>query len=308
MKKIVVLGSINMDLVSFCTQAPRGGETLFGNEFQQISGGKGANQAVAIAKLGGNITMLGKVGSDSMGASLLTTLAESGVDISHIEKVEKPNISTGIANITVEANGQNRILVIAGANAEVDIDYINRHLDVIKNADILVTQLEIPLESVEYALVQAKLLGKTTLLNPAPAQALNSNILANTDYLIPNETELEILSKINTDSLDGIKQAAHALLAEKVQHLIITLGSKGALYIDRQSQFTIPAHKVQALDTTAAGDSFIGGLSLGLAQNLPFKAAMEMASAVAAISVTRKGAQTSLPSKLELDQFLENLK
>ncbi|WP_300358172.1 ribokinase, partial [Fusobacterium sp.] len=229
MKKVVVVGSINMDLVTVCERAPKGGETLFGHEFFQVPGGKGANQAVAIGKLGTKITMLGKVGKDSFGKELINSMKANGVDTTHIEEGEK---STGIAKIIVEENGQNRILVVSGANSEVDKEYIDRHLDVIKECDILVTQLEIPIETVEYALKKAKEFGKKTILNPAPARKLDDEIIKNSDLIIPNESELEILTGIETETEDGIKKASEKLLDMGVKNLIVTLGSKGSLHLN----------------------------------------------------------------------------
>ncbi|MGL5428291.1 MAG: ribokinase, partial [Cetobacterium sp.] len=182
MKKVVVVGSINMDLVTLCERAPRGGETLLGKKFMQIPGGKGANQAVAIGKMATNVTLLGKVGHEGMGDILLNAMKADGVDVSNVEYSDD---ITGIAKIIVEEGGQNRILVVPGANYSVDNQYIDKHIDVIKNCDILVAQLEIPLETVKYSLKLAKESGKTTILNPAPAQKLDAEIIANSDYIIP---------------------------------------------------------------------------------------------------------------------------
>lgn len=300
MKKISVLGSINMDLVTFCERAPRGGETLLGKEFRQIPGGKGANQAVAMGKLGAEVVMLGKVGTEGMGDILLNSMEKDGVEI---ENIEKSSATTGIAKIIVEENGQNRILVVPGANGDVDTAYIDRNIETIKNSDILVCQLEIPMESVKYAFKKAKENGKITVLNPAPAAHLDEEIIGNSDYLIPNETELELITGIKTDTLEGIKKAGYSLLEKGVKGLIITLGSKGSLYIDREKEIMTPAYKVKAVDTTAAGDSFIGGFVMGISQGMEIRDAIELGTKVAAISVTRIGAQTSLPTAEEIKNF-----
>ncbi|MGL4404068.1 MAG: ribokinase [Fusobacteriaceae bacterium] len=300
MKKIVVLGSINMDLVTFCERAPRGGETLLGKEFRQIPGGKGANQAVAMGKLGADITMLGKVGTEGMGEILLNSMKKDGVETNKIEKSSK---TTGIAKIIVEENGQNRILVVSGANGDVDNQYVDKNIETIKNSDILVCQLEIPMESVKYAFKQAKEMGKITVLNPAPAAHLDEEIIKNSDYIIPNETELEIITGIKTDTLEGVKEAALSLLEKGVKGLLITLGSKGSLYIDREREIMTPAYKVKAVDTTAAGDSFIGGFVKGISEGMEIGVAIELGTKVAAISVTRIGAQTSLPTEKEVKNF-----
>ena len=300
MKKVVVIGSLNMDLVTICERAPRGGETLLGKKFMQIPGGKGANQAVAIGKMNTNVSMLGKVGEDGMGASLLDSLLKSGVDTTNIENCTE---NTGIAKIIVEENGQNRILVVPGANYLVDNEYIDRHIEAIKNSDFVVTQLEIPIETVKYSLKKAKEFGKVTILNPAPAQKLDEEIIANSDYIIPNETELEILSGLPTDTEENIVKAAHILLEKGVKGLIVTLGSKGSMYIDKKNKRIFPAYSVKAIDTTAAGDSFIGGFISGLASGLTFEESIDRGTKVAAISVTRLGAQTSIPTLEEVLSF-----
>ncbi|MBC2850096.1 ribokinase [Cetobacterium sp. 8H] len=300
MKKIVVVGSINMDLVTICERAPRGGETLLGKKFMQIPGGKGANQAVAIGKMHSDVTMLGKVGKEGMGDILLNSMKNDGVDISNIEYSDE---STGIAKIIVEENGQNRILVVPGANYSVDNNYIDRHMDAIKNSDIVVAQLEIPLETVKYVFKKAKELGKITILNPAPAVKLDDEIIANSDYIIPNETELELLSGISTIDDEGVEKAAQALLDKGVKGLIVTLGSKGCMFIDKNNKHKFDAYKVKAIDTTAAGDSFIGGFVNGIASGLTFEESIDRGTKVAAISVTRIGAQTSIPTLEEVLNF-----
>ncbi|MGL4628205.1 ribokinase [Cetobacterium sp.] len=300
MKKIVVVGSINMDLVTICERAPRGGETLLGKKFMQIPGGKGANQAVAIGKMNSSVAMLGKIGKEGMGDILLNSMKNDGVDVSNIEYCDE---ATGIAKIIVEENGQNRIIVVPGANYSVDNDYIDRHIETIKNCDIVVAQLEIPVETVKYSLKLAKELGKTTILNPAPARELDSEIISNSDYIIPNETELEILSGISVTDEASVEKAAHILLDKGVKGLIVTLGSKGCMFISKDIKKSFPAYKVKAVDTTAAGDSFIGGFVNGLAAGLTFEEAIDRGTRVAAISVTRIGAQTSIPTLEEVLNF-----
>lgn len=300
MKKIVVVGSINMDLVTICERAPRAGETLLGKKFMQIPGGKGANQAVALGKLNSSIFMLGKVGKEGMGDILLNSMEKNGVDISNVEYCDE---ATGIAKIIVEDNGQNRILVVPGANYEVDTFYIDKHLDVIKNSDILVTQLEIPIETVRYSLKKAKELGKITILNPAPAVKLDEEIILNSDYIIPNETELEILSGIAVTDEKSLVEAATILLDKGVKGLIVTLGSQGCMFINKTERKKFSAYKVKAIDTTAAGDSFIGGFINGLANGLSFDEAINRGTKVAAIAVTRFGAQTSIPNFDEVINF-----
>ena len=288
MKKVVVVGSINMDLVTRCKRAPKGGETLFGEEFSQVPGGKGANQAVAIGKLGTNVIMLGKIGKDSFGKDMLASMEKNGVNIQHIEEGEK---ATGIAKIIVEESGQNRILVVAGANSEVDKEYVDRHLAAIKESDIVVTQLEIPIETVEYTLKKAKEFGKITILNPAPARELSDEIINNSDFIIPNESELALITGMAVETEEEIKKAGKKLLDMGVKNLIITLGSKGSLHLNRDKCEFHSAYKVKAIDTTAAGDSFIGGVVRELnGDNI--SEAIEFGTKVSAIAVTKKGAQT----------------
>lgn len=300
MNKVVVIGSINMDLVTVCERAPQGGETLFGSKFLQVPGGKGANQAVAIGKLGSCVTMLGKVGKDSFGDELINSMNKNNVITEHIEKCDLP---TGTANIVVEGNGQNRILVVPGANSLVDIEYIKRNLDVIKEADIVVTQLEIPVETVEYALKKAKEFGKITILNPAPARELSDEIISNSDFIIPNESELNVITGIETETEDGIKKASEKLLGMGVKTLIVTLGSKGSLHLDSKTLEYHSAYKVKAVDTTAAGDSFIGGFVRTLKEGNVGEA-IEFATKVSAIAVTKEGAQSSIPSIEEVENFI----
>ena len=299
MKKVVVVGSINMDLVTVCNKAPLGGETLFGKEFFQVPGGKGANQAVAIVKLGTEVTMLGKVGNDSFGQELIKAMEKDGVKVEHIEYA---NTATGIANIIVEENGQNRILVVPGANGYVDKAYIDRHLDVIKNSDILVVQLEIPLETVEYALSKAKEFGKMTILNPAPAVKLSDDIIKKSDIIIPNESELGVITGLEVDTKEHIQKAAKKLLEMNVKNLIVTLGSSGSLHVNKDTEEFHSAYKVKAIDTTAAGDSFIGGFIRAYSED-NIGEAIEFATKVSAIVVTRRGAQTSIPTIEEVENF-----
>lgn len=299
MKKVVVAGSINMDLVTVCERAPKGGETLFGKEFFQVPGGKGANQAVAIGKLGTQVTMLGKIGNDSFGKDLVASMKNSGVNTEYIENSAS---STGIAKIIVEANGQNRILVVSGANMDVDRAYIDRHMDVINDSDILVTQLEIPIDTVEYVLKKAKEAGKITILNPAPAAQLNDEIIKNSDIIIPNESELGIITGMPTNTLNEIEVAAQKLLNMGVKELIVTLGSQGSLHLNKKGSTIHSAYKVNAVDTTAAGDSFIGGLVKNI-QDDNLDEAIEFATKVSAITVTRKGAQISIPTIEEVENF-----
>lgn len=289
-----------MDLVTVCKKAAIGGETIFGKDFFNSPGGKGANQAVAISKMGSNTYMLGMVGADYFGKQLKNNLKANGINVDYVATTDK---STGIANIIVEENGQNRIIVVAGANNEVDIKFIQQHETLIAEADIIVTQLEIPLESVSMLLALAKKHNKLTLLNPAPAQKLSDDITKNVDYLMPNETELEILTDVKIESEADINKAATLILNKGIKNLIVTLGEKGARLFTTDKVTEFQAYRVKAIDTTAAGDSFIGGFIRTLANDRPIHEAIEFGMKVAAITVTRQGAQDSIPSLEEVCAF-----
>lgn len=300
--KILVVGSMNMDLVVKTDEIPKIGETLLGKEFLQIPGGKGANQGVAIAKLNNKVTFLGMVGKDSYGESLLDSMQEFGVDISHIETTDT---STGIAVINVDKSGNNNIVVIPGANGLVDIEYLNRHLIAFKEASIVVFQLEIPLETVKEGLRISKGLDKTTILNPAPAAELDDEIIKNIDILIPNEHELERISKVKVKDQESMLEAANVLIEKGIKKIIVTLGSKGVCYVDTQGYEFFPAYKVPVIDTTAAGDSFIGGFTSSYIDNGDIKSSIIRGQKTAALAIQKVGAQTSLPTRKEVDNFTE---
>lgn len=300
MKNICVIGSLNMDLVVNVDTMPKPGQTLLGGNFKEVPGGKGANQAVAMARLEGNISMIGKVGNDSFGKTLIEALNDDNVNTNHVHIA---NCSTGVAFITVDKNAQNAIVVAPGANFQLNKDDIDKNIDCIKNSDIVVIQLETPLETVKYALQVAKDLNKYTILNPAPAVKLDDEIIKNVDLLTPNETELEIISEIKIENEDDIIKAASKVIEKGVKELIVTLGSKGSLYINEERSFFKSAYKVEAVDTTAAGDSFTGALAVALSNNKTMEEAMDFASKVGALSVMKEGAQSSLPTLKDVDNF-----
>lgn len=300
MKNICVIGSLNMDLVVNVDTMPKPGQTLLGGNFKEVPGGKGANQAVAMARLEGNISMIGKVGNDSFGKTLIEALNDDNVNTNHVHIA---NCSTGVAFITVDKNAQNAIVVAPGANFQLTKDDIDKNIDCIKNSDIVVIQLETPLETVKYALQVAKDLNKYTILNPAPAVKLDDEIIKNVDLLTPNETELEIISEIKIENEDDIIKAASKVIEKGVKELIVTLGSKGSLYINEEISFFKSAYKVEAVDTTAAGDSFTGALAVALSNNKTMEEAMDFASKVGALSVMKEGAQSSLPTLKDVDNF-----
>ena len=301
MEKVVVVGSMNMDLVIKTDEIPKIGETVLGNELLQIPGGKGANQGVSIAKLEKEITFLGKVGNDKFGEQLLTSMSNAGVKIDHIEKED---ISTGIAVINVDKVGNNNIVVIQGANALVDRSYLQRHVKVFEDAEIVVFQLEIPLETVKEGLKMAKGLGKITVLNPAPAMELDDEMIKNIDILIPNEHELERISKVKVVDNETIMQASKILLDKGINKIIVTLGSKGVYFIDHDTSEFFKAYKTNVVDTTGAGDSFIGGFIASYIEDKDIRRAIDKGQKTAALSIQKVGAQSSLPTKKEVDEFI----
>lgn len=300
MKNICVIGSLNMDLVVNVDTMPKPGQTIIGSNFKEVPGGKGANQAVAMARLNGNVSMIGKVGEDGFGQTLINSLKNDKVDTTYIQTSKG---ATGVALITVDKNAQNSIVVSPGANFEVKEDDIDNNIEAIKNSDIVVLQLETPLNTIKYALNKAKELNKYTILNPAPAVKLDDEIIKNVDLLTPNETELEIISGVSIETEEDIQKAAQIMIEKGVKELIVTVGSKGSLYINKEKSMFKKAYKVEAVDTTAAGDSYTGALAVALSQDKNIEDAMDFASKVGALSVLKEGAQSSLPTLEDVKNF-----
>ncbi|HZD55682.1 MAG TPA: ribokinase [Anaerolineales bacterium] len=300
MSHIVVMGSINMDLVVRAPRHPEPGETILGSEFHTFPGGKGANQAVACARLGAGVKMVGRLGSDAFGSALLQTLARDGVDTAYIAEDERA--ATGVALITVVASGQNTIVVASGANALVTGEQILSATAVFDDASVLLLQLECPMAAVEQAIQLAKQHDIPVVLNPAPAQRLGREFLTHIDYLIPNESELALLA--GSGSSTALEVAARGLQNEGVKRLIVTLGEKGVFVLEAGRKTYLKAHRVPVVDTTAAGDAFVGAFAVALtAQHSTIEAA-QWGNAAGALAVTRMGAQPSLPARAELDAFL----
>lgn len=297
LKKILVIGSINIDLVTNVEKTPRVGETVLGNEFLEFPGGKGANQAAAIGRLGGNVTMLGKVGADAYGKFMKSAMEDSGVKTDYV--VADETKTTGTALIMVNADGDNSIVVIPGANFSVLPEDITEEL--ISEFDIVIGQLEVPVETLEKAFKIARSMDKMTILNPAPAKALSKAFLSTVSLLVPNETELEILTGVTVKDDLSINESYLKLKETGIKQLIVTLGSKGSVLVDSNGLRRFAAQSVKAIDTTAAGDSFIGGLATQLAMGESLETSIEYATKVAAIAITRMGAQSSLPYKEELE-------
>jgi ribokinase len=297
-KPILVVGSLNMDLVVTVAELPEKGETIFGKTFTTFPGGKGGNQAVSAARLGANVTMVGAVGRDDFGEKLLYSLSKSGVDTSHINLAET---FTGTALITVDQNGANSIVVVPGANEVCCHEDIDSALQAVAGPGILLVQNEIPEKTVEYALQAAKEKGWTTILNPAPARMIADEILSMIDIIIPNETEVAVLTGCKTGAEE---RAAQVLLDRGAAAVIITLGSKGALYCTAAQKHQIPSYKVNAVDTTAAGDAYVGALATALSEGRTVLESAKFAAAVGALAVTKPGAQPSLPWREEVDEFI----
>jgi ribokinase len=305
MKKILVLGSLNMDLVTRVSITPKVGETLLGEGLEQIPGGKGANQAVAIGKLGGKVAMLGRVGMDGFGEVLMKNLSVNGVEAYLTQVVQGQ--PTGVALIMVNDSGDNSIVVIPGANFALNKEDLTPEM--FEGCDYLLAQLETPMETIESAFAMAKEKNIYTILNPAPARTLSKHLISLTDLLVPNETEFETLTGIHPDSDAHIKEGADILFKEGVKEIIITLGKNGACYVDITGNLHyVKGHQVKAIDTTAAGDSFIGGLLYGMAKGEDVKEAMKRAVIVGALTVTKLGAQSSLPTLKEVEDYVGGLR
>jgi ribokinase len=301
---IVVLGGMNIDLVSTTARFPRPGETIVGTGFYKGFGGKGANQAVQAARLGAPVSYIGCVGDDEFGRDMIACMKDHGIDTRHMHMVE--GCSSGTAMIFVDAGAQNEIVVVSGANDELTPRHIAMAADVIAGAALVVTPFDIPLESVREAVALAARKGVPTLVNPAPVLSceVDSSLYAEIDILVPNETEAEALAGIDPGEPDFAEAAADALREKGAQSVIITLGEQGSLLADSETTRHIPGYKVKAVDTTAAGDAFIGGLAAGYQFFSDLERLIRFASAVAAIAVTKKGAQASLPDRTEVEEFL----
>lgn len=305
MTQLIVLGSVNADHVLQVPSFPRPGETLIGGNYQVIPGGKGANQAVAAARLNADIGFIACVGDDPFGINIRQDFEKDGINIDGVIVAE--NTPTGIAMIQVSATGENSICLSAEANDKLDCAQIEPHLDKIRGAKYLLTQLETPIEGIEYAAKVAKESGTKVILNPAPARPLSNELLACIDVITPNETEAEVLTGVTVTDDVSAHQAALALHDKGIETVMITLGAKG-VWLSHSGEGNqgelIPGFRVEATDTTAAGDTFNGALVTGLLEEMPLEKAIKFAHAAAAISVTRFGAQTSIPSRQETDAFL----
>jgi ribokinase len=305
--KIVVVGSFNMDLVVRMPAIPRPGETLLGGVFATYPGGKGANQAVAAARLGSQVTMIGRVGADAFGEQLLAMARAEGIATRFVGV--DASAATGVALIQVDAQGQNSIAVASGANFTLTAAEVAAAFAALEQIDLLVMPLETPIETIVTAAELARQAGARVVLNPAPAQRLGSDLLHNVDVLIPNEHEAAFMTGIDIHAPQDARQAAASLLRSGPGSVIVTMGSQGALIAEHAGPeiafAQTAAFPVQAVDTTAAGDAFVGALAVALGEGRSLSTAARFASAAAAISVTRIGAQPSLPTRAEVEAFLE---
>ncbi|HRI19917.1 MAG TPA: ribokinase [Panacibacter sp.] len=298
MSRILVIGSSNTDMVVKAKRFPQPGETILGGSFFMFPGGKGANQAVAAARLGGDVTFIFKAGNDIFGARAFDNFRKENINIVYAGIDE--HTASGIAVITVNEHGENEIVVASGANEKLSDHDLNNANIAFEAADILLLQLEIPMHTVNHAVNKAAALNKKIILNPAPALAINNSTLSKLFLITPNETEAEILTGIKVQDEVTAAAAANALLGGGVQNVIITLGPKGAYFKNNAENFLATAPVVAAVDTTAAGDVFNGAIAVALAENKTWKDAIDFACKAAAISVTRMGAQSSAPNRDEL--------
>lgn len=305
-KPVVVVGSINTDLVAITRRIPAAGETVIGTDFQIHPGGKGANQAVAVARLGYPVQLIGRLGNDTFGDQLRSHLRDNGVDTTAVASSEG---TSGVAVIVVSEKGENSIVVTPGANAKVTPQDLEKHIHIIRHAGIILTQLEIPLETVEHLASLCAREGVPLVLDPAPAMELPPAIFKHISWFTPNESEAAFyLDNRAGAGNPSYQEMADELLSKGMNGVVLKRGQDGIFLALRDSAgIPLPAFSVQAVDTTAAGDAFNGGFATGLMLGMPPLEAARFASAVAAVSVTRVGAQPSMPSRDEVDRFLENL-
>ena len=298
MQDILVIGSLNADLVVRAPHFPQPGETISGGDLQIIPGGKGANQAVAAARQGASVAMLGRVGNDSFGPFLLDSLKSNSVDVTHVHADDS---ATGTAIIIVDANGQNSIVLSAGANGKVtpaDVDNASALCP-----SLILLQLEIPTPTVLHAAKYAKQNGIRVILNPAPAKSLPDELISLIDFIIPNETELSLLTSMDVNDISSTEKAARVLLQRGAKNVIVTLGSRGALIVNKDTSTHVDTYKVNVVDTTAAGDAFIGGFASVL-DSSSLLDAVRYGCACGALATTKFGAQPSLPTKEDVEKFI----
>lgn len=300
-KKIVVVGSINMDFVVRAPNLPNPGETVLGNELRTFPGGKGANQAIAASRMGGDVTIIGCVGKDPYGKTLVQNLQSNGVNTKLIKRTT--DFHTGLASITVSSTGENSIVVVPGANSLLTPEHIEKSEEAFIAGSLLILQLEIPIPVVDYSIRIAKKHNMKVLLNPAPALSLDDHIFSNVDYLVPNKSELAVLT--DSQQSDDIYYMVKKLNNKFNGVIVVTLGNNGVFVFDNGIVNHIPSYKVNVVDTTGAGDTFIAAFSTALCEGLVPMDAAKWGNAAAAISIKKEGAQSSLPYRHEVQNLLE---
>ena len=297
--RIAVIGSANIDLTTFSDRFPKAGETIFGQKFDLGFGGKGANQAVAARLCGAEVFMVACVGSDLFGPATIENFEKLGIDATHVKQID--GVSSGVAPIFVEPNGQNRIFVVKGANDLLKPADVDAAADLLKTVDCMVLQFEIPLETVYYSVAFAHKNGIRCIVNPAPAQPLDLNALAGLDYFVPNESEAETITGTPVRNVDDAKRCAKKLLSGGVKRVILTLGANGSLLASREGMEHIPAFRVKSVDSTGAGDAFIGSFAVFLGEGLPEREAVRRANLYAALSTMSVGTQKSFYDRPRYD-------
>ena len=303
--QIAVVGSINMDMVFKTPRMPVPGETLMGHSFHQVHGGKGANQAVAAARMGGAVSFIACVGDDLNGQSCLQALTQDGIELQNIRVVA--DCATGVAGILLDDSGENCIVLTTGANALMCNSDIDKASNAIEQAKLLLCQLETPFATVLHAIECARRANVKVVLNPAPAQALSDQVLAQVDYLVVNETEAALLSGYEVTDLASAEAAAAVLLERGAQCVLVTLGASGMWVATSGNSYFLPAFVVKVVDTTAAGDTFVGSFAVALAEGMELRAACMFAQSAAALAVTKLGAQSSIPFRAEVERQLQDM-
>ena len=297
--RIAVVGSANIDLTTFSDQFPKPGETIFGQKFDLGFGGKGANQAVAARLCGAEVFMVARVGSDLFGPATIENFRKQGIDPTHVKQVE--GLSSGVAPIFVEPSGQNRILVVKGANDALKPADVDEAANVLKSADCIVLQFEIPIETVYYTVAFARKHGIRCIVNPAPAQPIDISALKDLDYLVPNESEAETISGARVKTVDDAKSCAEKLVGGGIRRVIITLGANGSLLSSKEGSEHVAPYPVKSVDSTGAGDAFIGSFAVFLGEGIPEKEAVRRANLYAGLSTTGIGTQKSFYDRARFD-------
>jgi len=297
--RIAVIGSANIDLTTFTNQFPKPGETIFGQKFDLGFGGKGANQAVAARLCGAEVFMVARVGSDLFGPATIDNFRKQGIDVTHVKQVE--GLSSGVAPIFVEPNGQNRILVVKGANDALKPEDVDEAADILRSADCIVLQFEIPVETVYYAVDFARKYGIRCILNPAPAQSVDLSALKDLNYFVPNESEAETISGRPVKTLEDAKKRAGEFVAGGIRRAILTLGANGSVIASQEGVEHVLPYQVKAIDSTGAGDAFIGSFAVFLSEGVPENEAVRRANLYAALSTTGIGTQKSFYDRARFD-------